>query len=117
MTVDDYAFGHITIDGTRYDHDVIVADGRIRKRRKGPSKSRRGEFGHTPLTPDEDLPWDAEALWIGTGAYGRLPVVQELREEADRRGVRLLIEATPDLIERVNRGVPEGTAVLLHVTC
>ena len=117
MTIDEYGFGYVTIDGTRYDHDVIVEDGGIRKRKKGLSKPRKSEFGHTPLTPEEDLPWDAGSIWIGTGAYGRLPVVRELEAEADRRGVTLLAEPTPDMVKRVNRGVPEGTALVLHVTC
>ena len=118
MTIDAYSFGEITIDGTRYDHDVIVeSDGSIRKRRKGPSKPRKAEFGHTPLTPEEELPWDAGSIWIGTGAYGRLPVVDELKEEAKGRGVTLIWETTPDMVNRVNRGVPDGTALVLHVTC
>lgn len=117
MTIEHYSFGHITIDGTVYDHDVILHAGRIRKRKKGPSRGRKAEFGHTPLTAEEDLPWEADTLWIGTGAYGRLPVVKEVGEEAERRGVTLVLEKTPEMVERVNRGIPEGTAVLLHLTC
>ncbi len=49
-----YEFGRITIDGVSYDRDVVVDHGKIRKRRKGPSKPRKGEFGHTPLTTAEE---------------------------------------------------------------
>ncbi len=85
MHVDSYEFGRITIDGVSYDHDLVIEHGTVRKRRKGPSKARKTEFGHTPLTPDEKIPWGARRLWIGTGAYGSLPVAGDLREEATRR--------------------------------
>jgi hypothetical protein len=55
---------------------VIVDHGRIRKRRKKPSKKFRGNFGHTPLSVQEDIPWDCRHLVIGTGT-GALPVMDE----------------------------------------
>ena len=51
MHVDAYEFGRITIDGVAYDRDVVVDHGKIRKRKKGPSKPRKGEFGHTRRSP------------------------------------------------------------------
>ena len=117
MHVDAYQFGGITIDGVAYEHDVVIEKGEIRKRKKGPSKPRREEFGHTPLTVEEKIPWSGERLWIGTGAFGRLPVTEELRREASRRGVGLLAETTPALVERINAGLPAGTNLILHVTC
>ena len=62
-----YAFGSIEIDGTTYQHDVVIDGGRIRKRRKGPSKALRSEYGHTPLTVAEDIPWSCRRLVIGSG--------------------------------------------------
>ncbi len=115
--VDAYEFGRITIDGIVFEHDVVIEKREIRKRKKGPSKPRREEFGHTPLTVEEKIPWSGERLWIGTGAFGRLPVTEELRSEARRRGVGLLVETTPALVERINAGLPAGTNLILHVTC
>jgi hypothetical protein len=115
--VDEYEFGRITIDGVAYEHDVVIERGRIRKRKKGPSKPRRDEFGHTPLTPEEKIPWSGRRLWIGTGASGLLPVAPELRREARRRGIELRVESTPALVERINAGLPAGTNLILHVTC
>jgi len=80
-------FGEIVIKGVRFDHDVIVESGRARRRRKGPSKAYRDRFGHTPLSADEEIPWSAPTLVIGTGADGRLPVMQEVRDLAEA-GVR-----------------------------
>jgi len=44
-------FGEIEVEGTRYTHDVVIEGGKVRKRKKGPSKEFRGKFGHTPLSP------------------------------------------------------------------
>jgi len=115
--VDAYEFGRITIDGVVYDHDVVIEGGEIRKRKNGPSKPRREEFGHTPLTVEERIPWTGKRLWIGTGASGALPITEQVRGEARRRGIELLVETTPALVERINRGLPAGTGLILHVTC
>lgn len=117
MRVDAYEFGRITIDGVEYEHDVVIAGGRILKRKKKPSKARQAEFGHTPLTAAEEIPWGARRLWIGTGAYGRLPVPDDFREEARRRGVELLLRTTPELVELLNESLPADANVILHVTC
>lgn len=111
------AFGRVTIDGVAYEHDVVIEGGTIRKRKKGPSKRRREEFGHTPLTPEERVPWEAKHLWIGTGAQGRLPVSDGFREEARRRGVELGTKTTPELVQMINDSLPTDTNVILHVTC
>jgi hypothetical protein len=117
MHVDSYEFGRITIDGVSYDHDLVIEHGIVRKRRKGPSKPRRTEFGHTPLTAAEKIPWEGGRLWIGTGVSGNLPVTSDLREEARRRGVMLLEKPTPQLVRLINKGLPADTNMILHVTC
>ena len=42
---EDFSFGSIRIDGTTYEHDVVIDRGRIRKRKKKPSKKFSDEFG------------------------------------------------------------------------
>jgi hypothetical protein len=53
MHFQKFSFGSIRIDGTAYEHDVVIDCGEIRKRKKRPSKKYRGEFGHTPLSTKE----------------------------------------------------------------
>jgi hypothetical protein len=53
------SFGSIRIDGITYEHDVVIDQGQMRKRKKKPSKKFRGEFGHTPLSAEEESPGSA----------------------------------------------------------
>src|SRR4029453_18917807 len=101
MRFEGYEFGSIRVDGTTYDHDLVIDHGEIRKRRKGPARELRAQFGPTPLTVAEDIPWDCRRLVIGSGAAGSLPIVDDVGEEAARRGVELLVLPTPQAIEEL----------------
>jgi hypothetical protein len=90
------AFGEIEIDGQRYAHDVVIDGGKIRKRVKKASKAYRETYGHTPLSLGENLPWDGRQLIVGTGMYGRLPVMPEVVQEAERRKVELVVVPTEE---------------------
>lgn len=59
-----------------------------------PSRKFRDKFGHTPLSIEEKIPLKCHRLVIGTGAYGRLPVMKEVKLEAERRPVELVIVPT-----------------------
>lgn len=110
-------FGTIEVNGHEYAHDVVIDAGDVRKRKKSPSKSYRGEFGHTPLSVDEELPWGGSRLIIGTGAYGSLPVMPEVVEEARRRGVHLDVAPTEEVCRLIARLDPSEVHAVLHVTC
>src|SRR5207244_771864 len=98
MHFDKFAFGSLQIDGSTYEHDVVIDRGEIRKRKKKPSKKFREQFGHTPLSVEESIPWKCRRLVVGTGAYGRLPVMKEVNLEAERRKIELLILPTTQAI-------------------
>jgi hypothetical protein len=83
---------------------------------KKPSRPFRDAFGHTPLSVREEVPWNCRRLVIGTGAHGALPVMDDIKQEAERRHVELVIERTVDAIESLRRG-PKRTNAVLHVTC
>src|SRR5438552_8217237 len=82
MRFDKFSFGSIQIDGSTYEHDVVIDRGEILKRKKKPSKKFRDEFGHTPLSVEEKIPWKCQRLVVGTGVYGGLPVMEEVKQEA-----------------------------------
>jgi len=92
MRFGKFSFGSIRIDGTTYKHDVVIDRGRVRKRKKKLSKQFRDEFGHTPLSINEKIPWKCRRLVVGTGT-GALPVMEEVKQK------------------------PDGTNAVLHVTC
>jgi len=112
------SFGEIEIDGHRYDRDVVIDHGRVSKRKKGPSKPFRDEFGHTPLSVEEDIPWPKSGrLLIGTGANGQLPVMPEVFEEAQRRGIEIVAQPTRDAAQVLSESADDELSAILHVTC
>src|SRR5881397_2510252 len=104
-------FGEIEVEGKRYTHDVVIDGGKVRKRKKGPSKEFREKFGHTPLSAEEEIPWGGKRLIVGTGAHGALPVMDEVLTEAKRRGIEIIAAPT---LEVCQPGGSEERASLRH---
>lgn len=115
MRFQKFSFGSIRIDGVTYEHDVVIDRGNVRKRKKKPSKKFRDEFGHTPVSVDEKIPWKCRRLIIGTGT-GALPVMDDVKSEAKRRKLALLVLPTTEAIEELKEH-PDETNAILHVTC
>jgi hypothetical protein len=111
-----YCFGSVRVDGVTYDHDLIIDRGTIRQRKKGASRGFGGEYGHTPLSAAEDIPWRCRRLVIGTGAAGALPVMNDVREQARRREVELVIVPTAQAISVLAKTTKDTNAIL-HLTC
>jgi hypothetical protein len=116
MRLDAFSFGSIRIQGVTYEHDVVIDRGEVRKRKKKPSKQFRDAFGHTPLSLEEQIPWKCRRLVVGTGAYGRLPVMDAVRLEAGHRHIELLILPTAQAVDVLRQNADQTNAIL-HVTC
>jgi len=116
MRIQDFSFGSIRIDGITYENDVVIDRGEIRKRKKKPSKRFRDEFGHTPLSVEEEIPWKCRRLVVGTGAHGGLPVMKDVELEAKRRKIELLMLPTAKAIDALEKDRDQTNAIL-HVTC
>ncbi len=119
MLFENFSFGSITIDGKTYDRDVVVDRGEIKKRKKKPSKKFREKYGHTPVSIDEEIPWKCDCLVIGTGTEGALPIMEEVKEEAHQRKVKLLVLPTAEALRELGKMLDnnEKTNAILHVTC
>lgn len=115
MHFEAFSIGSIRIDGVTYQHDVVIDRGQVRKRKKKPSRAFREAFGHTPLSMAEAIPWNCRCLVIGTGT-GALPVMDDVKQEAERRKVELVIVPTEEAIARLEKQA-RGTNAILHVTC
>lgn len=114
MKVEEVSFGKIVIDGKVYRDDIVIDRGKISYRKKEESRKQKFKYGHTPLTISENIPWDCKKLVIGTGYYGSLPIGEDVKAEAVKRGVELIIEKTQDAIKHL--GEPD-TNFVLHLTC
>ncbi|HSP97272.1 MAG TPA: MTH938/NDUFAF3 family protein [Candidatus Dormibacteraeota bacterium] len=116
MRFTTFSFGAIRIDGITHEHDVVIDRGKVGKRKKKLSKQFRDIFGHTPLSLAEAIPWKCRRLVVGTGAHGALPVMEDVKREAEHRNVELLILPTAQAIEVLRRDTDKTNAIL-HVTC
>jgi hypothetical protein len=110
-------FGEIEIDGQRYDYDVVIDEGGIRKRKKKPSKVYRDQYGHTPLSIHEDIPWGGKRLIVGTGAYGKLPIMPEVLDEAKQHDIEIVAVSTEEACRLISNEDGKKVRALLHVTC
>ena len=114
MKVKELSFGTINIDGKDYYKDIVIHKGKIEKRKKKESKKFRSQFGHTPLSILEDIPWDCKKLIIGTGHSSALPIMKEVKKKAKKKGVELVLMSTPDAIRNIDE---KNTNLILHLTC
>ena len=116
MKFGKFTFGSIEIDGEAYENDVVIDRGSIRKRKKKVSRKFRERFGHTPLSLEEDIPWRCRQLIVGSGKYAALPVMDEVKLEARRRDVAIMILPTGAAIKELGKN-PANTNAIVHVTC
>lgn len=114
MKVEALQFGSIVIDGKRYTEDIIIDNGKIELRNKDSSRKYKSRYGHTPLTVNENIPWECNRLIIGAGMYGSLPVMDEVKLEAEKRDVELVIISTSEAVKKINSA---DTNFILHLTC
>ena len=114
MVVNGLSFGSVNINGVTYAKDVIIDNGAVSKRNKSASKKYSTQYGHTPLSADENIPWDCKCLIVGAGHSSSLPVMEEVYEIACHKNVKLLIMSTPEAIKHVN---DPDTNLILHLTC
>lgn len=114
MVVSSLSFGSVTIDGEKWDNDVIIENGTVRKRKKSESKKYRERFGHTPLSTDENIPWKCKKLIVGAGHSSAMPVMEEVKAKAAEKGIQLVVMSTPEAIKHLN---DPDTNFVLHLTC
>lgn len=117
MDIEYPGFGTLVIDGRRYDHDVVIEDGKVTERDKSPSKPLKARHGHTPLSVEESIPWSGPRLIVGTGYSGSLPVLPEIGHEAKRRNVELLMATTEEAVALLSNSDEPNVNAILHVTC
>lgn len=114
MEISRLSFGSVVIDGHEFHQDVIIDRGKVALRDSTPSRIYREEFGHTPLSLSEAIPWDCKTLIIGNGMSSAMPVTEEVLQKAREKGVQIVLLSTPEAAKRLN---DPQTNLILHLTC
>lgn len=115
MQITAYSFGRITIDGTEYDDDVVIAQGRV-----FPEWWRKE--GHEVSVFDivdrlDPLP---ARLIVGTGAAGACQVLKEVVDFCRMQRVELIALPTPEAVAEFNAlsdAEQLQTVAAMHVSC
>ena len=116
--IEDAWFGSITVEGKRYEHDIIIRlSGKVRRRNKQLSKSVYGTSHTLSLAEVTDLHRKrAERLIVGAGFEGQVRLSQEAAEFLAKKGCIVEVYLTPEAITCWNEA--EGNVIaLFHLTC
>jgi hypothetical protein len=118
--IDATDFGSITVEGTAFDHDVVISpDGEVSKRKKKLSKAVYGT-SHTISLEEARYVYGraagADRLIVGAGQYGKVRLSPEAADFLARKACEIVLLPTAVVIGIWNE--TEGRAVgLFHVTC
>jgi len=116
MHFDKFAFGSIEIDGSTYEHDVVIDRGEINKRQeKTLQEIPRGVRSYAAVRRGKDT-LEMSAPRGRNRRARRASVMGEVRQEAQRRKVELLVLPTAEAIKALQQGAKDTNAVL-HVAC
>ncbi len=117
-SIDQTSFGSITIEGTLFEHDVLIRlNGQVKKRKKKLSKAIYGTSHMLSLPEAEHVYEDgAKRLLIGTGQYDNVRLSDEAADYFKRQQCQVELLPTPKAIEAWNE--TKGAVIgLFHVTC
>jgi hypothetical protein len=113
MKIDEYRFGHITINGKKYTSDVKIFPDEVKP-------NWRRISGHSLDISDIDdiLSKKPELLIIGTGSAGVLKVPDEIKNSILEKGITLIIEKTKEACNIYNElSGKKYIVAALHLTC
>jgi hypothetical protein len=116
--IDQTMFGSITIEGTHFEHDVIIRlNGQIQKRKKKLSKAVYGTSHVVSLAEAEHVyEKGVKRLLIGTGQYGNVTLSEEAADYFERKQCQVTLLPTPEALKVWNES-SEVLIGLFHVTC
>jgi hypothetical protein len=118
MRIESTEFGSITIDGKRYQFDVVIRlSGEIIKRKKKLSKKYYGT-SHVISKDEAKFVFEngCKELVLGTGQDDNVRLAKEAAEYFVNKGCRVIAQPTPAAIDTFNQSKNEKVG-LFHVTC
>jgi hypothetical protein len=110
--IEEYGFGHVTVDGRVETKDVIVLPERVVR-----GWWRRDGHGFVLDDLDEVLDELPERLLVGTGAYGQMHPDSGTLATLRARGIQVEVLPTGEAVARYGQLDPQKTAAALHLTC
>jgi hypothetical protein len=111
--IESYDFGRMVIEGQAYTSDLIIFPDKVKQ-------SWWRETGHKLSLKDiEDVFQEApEVLVIGTGFHGLMKVDEEVKEQAQLKGITLVVEKTTQAVQSFNETAPQKKTIgAFHLTC
>lgn len=111
--IESYSFGCMVVDGQTYTSDLIIFPEKI-------NTSWWRKSGHRLCLEDlEDVfEEEPEVLVIGTGFNGLMKVDEEVKSEAQAKGIALIIEKTEKAVRNFNEIASKKKAIgAFHLTC
>ena len=116
--IDDTWFGSITVEGQRFEHDIVIRlSGKVEKRNKALSKAIYGTSHTISRAEIEDLyRQKAERIIIGTGQTDLVRLSDDAAAFLAKHGCPCDLQPTPQAVEHWNKA--KGKVLgLFHVTC
>ena len=117
-SIDQTAFGSITIEGVSFEHDVLIRlSGQIEKRKKKLSTAVYGT-SHILSQAEAEHTYEkgVKRLIIGTGQYNNVTLSAEAAEYFQHKRCQVELFPTPKAIQVWNKA--DGAVIgLFHVTC
>jgi len=121
MTIEEYKFGSITIDGKTYEYDVEVRwTGEVLKWWRGESHVVDAEDVKRVMEQNPEL------IIIGTGEAGLVKITDKAKTEILSKGIGLIIDKTEEAVKTFNiqkgeseeeEGKQKKVIGLFHLTC
>jgi hypothetical protein len=111
-------FGSITVDGTSFNHDILInLAGQIKKRKKKLSKQIYGTSHTLSLAEAEHVYQDgAQQIILGSGQFDQCRLSDEAESFFKQKDCEVNILPTPEAINAWNQA--QGQVIgLFHITC
>lgn len=116
--IDKTKFGSITVNGEKYEHDILIRlDGKVEKRKKKLSKEVFGTSHIISLAEAKYVYEEgATRLVIGSGQTGMVKLSDEADEFLKEKQCQVELLPTPEAIQYWN-SLKNPAIGLFHITC
>jgi hypothetical protein len=113
MTIDDYRFGRMVVNGTAYTEDIILLPEGVR-----PGWWRKAGHRLCKADLEDALAAEPDVLVVGTGASARMAIPDDVRRAIEERGVELRAAPTDEAV-RLYRQADDANRLVaaFHLTC